>query len=65
MNIDTSLRYKNEDALNVLKSLSRLNSSQIKKQTIISDIDNSLNEATLDKYLDVFKNIYLLFNLNP
>lgn len=65
MNIDTSLRYKNEDALNVLKSLSRLNSSQIKKQTIISDINNSLNEATLDKYLDVFKNIYLLFNLNP
>ena len=65
MNIDTSLRYKNGDALNVLKSLSRLNSSQIKKQTIISDIDNSLNEATLDKYLDVFKNIYLLFDLNP
>ena len=65
MNVNSSLRYKREDAYLILKSLSRLNGSQLKKQTILSDMDNSINKETLDKYLEVFESIYLTFNLSP
>ena len=49
----------------ILISLARLNSSQIKQTTILNDLKQQLNVRTLIKYLDHIKNQYLIFDLNP
>ena len=49
----------------ILISLARLNSAQIKQTTILNDLKQQLNVRTLIKYLDHIKNQYLIFDLNP
>ena len=49
----------------ILISLARLNSAQIKQTTIVNDLKQQLNVRTLIKYLNHIKNQYLIFDLNP
>ncbi len=46
-----NLNYKRNIAEEILKSISRLNTTQIKKSRILSDINNLIDIKTLDKYL--------------
>ena len=65
---DTNYNNFNLDpkiTLPILRSIARLNSSQIKLSTILADIDHKISCETLQKYLLYFKHLFLTFELNP
>ena len=65
---DTNYNNFNLDpkiTLPILRSIARLNSSQIKLSTILADIDHKISRETLQKYLLYFKHLFLTFELNP
>ncbi len=48
---------------NVLKSIARLTSSQIKKTTILEDVNKQLDRETLDKYMNILYDLDILFDV--
>ena len=47
----------------ILKSLARLNTTQMKQSTILKDINYVIDGATLSKYLYYFKDLFLIFEI--
>lgn len=47
----------------ILKSLARLNTTQMKQSTILKDINYVIDSATLSKYLYYFKDLFLIFEI--
>lgn len=66
-NIDTKKLFslnKNQNLLNnILISISRLNGTELKQTTLLSDLNNSINIRTLQKYFNFFNEFNLLFEL--
>ncbi len=52
-------------ARNILKSLARLNGSQLNKQTVIKDTNIQMRSRNLDDYLELFYDVDLIFNVEP
>ncbi len=48
----------------VLKSLARLNGSQINVSTVLKDLNNSISRMTLDKYIDTLYGLNVLFDVH-
>ncbi len=49
----------------LLKSVSRLNTSVLKQSTILNDIKNKINEKTLYKYMNILESTYVIDYLEP
>ena len=60
----SNLRFNQTIMKKVFHSLSRLNGTQLKKTTVLSDLKQAINIKTLNRYLDYIDAQYLTFNLN-
>ncbi len=59
-----NLNYDGSISKKILTSIARLNTTQIKKSKILSDINEVLDIKTLDKYLNVYDSIFLIFDIH-
>ena len=62
--LSSNLRFNQTIMKKVFHSLNRLNGTQLKKTTVLSDLKQAINIKTLNRYLDYIDAQYLTFNLN-
>ncbi len=62
---DLPINLNNDILKNVLKSLARLNSSQLNLSTILSDLKNEIVIKTLNKYIDLLKSLFIIDFIEP